>query len=261
MYPRRTAGKWTPISAGGWNAAMLAAERSEQAFNHRPIAPDAASVVLNRTVIDIRNTTGDQIDRSEILGIGDWTFDPSEPEQLEELHETLCVEGVVPESPAHDDQFVVLTRDLADGEIGPAVMFGLVAVLVEISDESHKFCTIADGVVGNLKSGASGRGRILKAQPGTGSKWCLVQLGGGSGLTKVFCVTNDTITHHGTGEVERIKRDGGAWVRSGETFDAIDIFTNTGETIPTCFVVGVVDYEGLRVIDSIYCKASDWLGC
>ena len=261
-YKRRTAGKRQKLSAGGWNAAMTAAEAHEEDLRSR-LTPASGNLGLNRSYIYIRNTTGDARERGDILGIGDWTFDPDDGQQLEELQETLCVEGVAPEEGTHEDQFVVLPDDLADGEVGPAVLFGLVLVLVNISDEAHKFCTIRDADTRILKSASSGRGRILKAQEGTGNKWCLVELGRES-TAKVFCVTNAAISQGGSGTVERLKRNDAntAWERSGETFTAYDIFLNTGESVEACFIVGVVPYDGLQVIDSIYCNANDWLeGC
>lgn len=81
---------------------------------------------------------------------------------------------------------------------------------------------------------------------------------------KVFAVTNSVIAQGGFGTVERLVRneDDDAWIRSGEEFTAHDIFFNVGEFVPTCYVVSCVPYEGKWVIDSIYCRANDWLeGC
>lgn len=76
---------------------------------------------------------------------------------------------------------------------------------------------------------------------------------------KVFCVTLGTLAHNGTVTVERLKRSGSSWVRSGETFVAHDIFFNTADTAASGFICTVVPYEGLQVIDAIYCKVNDWL--
>jgi hypothetical protein len=163
-------------------------------------------------------------------------------------------------SPTLANGFGVLQSPIKSAEYQPdcQIAGGCVA-LVNVLDADDRYARpIASTYV--LQSVAIGPVRILWKPPETGEKTCAVLLGSG-GSSKTICVTNADITHHSTGDVERLKRDSGAWVRSGETFDAIDIFTNTGETIPACYVVGVIDYEGLKVIDSIYCKASDWLGC
>lgn len=155
---------------------MTAAEAFERDFRSMTVPP-AASAGLSRTVVDIRNTTPSLLQRSSILGLGDWSFNPDTDAGLNELSETLCVEGLVPDITKHLDRFVVLPSDLVAGEVGPAIVTGLVVVLVEMIDAADLYCTLDDNNVGNLKSGAHGRGRILKVQSGTGFKWALVELG------------------------------------------------------------------------------------
>lgn len=82
---------------------------------------------------------------------------------------------------------------------------------------------------------------------------------GAAGSSKILCVTNESLVHGGSCEVERVKREAGAWVRSGETFTAYDFFLNTGETLAVKTGVGVIDYEGIKVIDSMYCLPNDWI--
>ena len=176
---------------------------------------------LNRTVISVRNALGERAERSMILGLGDWSFDPDSGDNLEELHETLCVEGVEPEAGTHDDAWAVLPDDLEDGEIGEAVLTGLVLVTVNISDASHKFCTIDDGNVQQLKSAHEGRGRILKAQDGTGNKYALVELGP---FRKQFYrgTTSGALDKGTSGDVDRLGGGGGTDTVTNELADIGD---------------------------------------
>lgn len=260
MFPRWQSGRRPNFSAGGWNAAMAAAE-AYQRSQQGGVEGSGRSAGLNRTIINVRNMSGSQVQRSQILGLGDFSFDPSDDNQLEELHEFLCLEGETPATPDHDDKWVVLPSELAEEEIGQAVLMGLVLVQVDIQSASHKFATIVDGDTEKLKSSTLGRGRIIKAETGTGTKWALVELGsqGGSGSTG-FYVTNGSLSHGSSVTVERIRRNSGGtgWERSGETLTAYDIFLNTADTVDADTVVTVVPYEGLQVIESIYCAANDW---
>lgn len=220
-YPRWTSGKRPRLSAGGWNAAMASAEGYEQQLRSRGVAgADAAG--LNRTVIQVKNATSNSAQRGHILGLGDWTFDPDNTQQLEELQETLCVEGVVPAAATHKDQFVVLPYDLAEGEIGDAILSGLVLVKVDITNTSHTFCTVADGVTQNLKSAAGGRGRILKAQPGTGLKWALVELGGTMGEILIKNDTGSDIAAGSSGTFKVFSGTPGSETDTGQTINAFN---------------------------------------
>ncbi len=87
-------------------------------------------------------------------------------------------------------------------------------------------------------------------------RWEMVQ----GGFSKKLCVTNGSLAHASSVNVERIRRkaDNSAWERSGEIFVAYDLMLNASDTVDTGTIVGVVPYEGLNVIDSIYCAANDW---
>lgn len=259
MYPRRTAGKWQKISAGGWNAAMRAAEDLDARLHGSGLLA-ASSLLANRTIVDVRNNTGSLMQRSYVLGIDEWTFDPDSGDQLEELHENLRVDGIVPVLGTHDEKFVVLPGQLEDGEIGPAVLSGIVLVLVNIAYAEHTFCTVADGDVTTLASSFRGRGRILRAQEGTGSKWCLVELGP-MPSHPIFAVTNGAVSPEAEVTVERLKPKDTSpfWQRSGETYTARDIWLNSGESIESGTILSTVPFAGREVIASIYCSAADWL--
>lgn len=74
----------------------------------------------------------------------------------------------------------------------------------------------------------------------------------------ILAVTNGTLSHGGTCEVEQLHRPSSAWERSGNVFDANDVFLNTGETLDTGTIVRVQDYA-VPTIDAMYCVANDWL--
>jgi predicted aconitase with swiveling domain len=176
MYKRLIAGKSRRVSASGYNAAMEAAEAYERTLRGQSV-PSAATAAFNQTVVDVRNMLDSPLQRSYVVGLGDWLFDPDNDEHLNELAENICVQAVQPDITKHLDRFGVLPSDLVAGEVGPAVVGGLIVAQVQMVDAADLYCTLDDGNVGNLKSAAHGRGRILKVQTGTGVKWALIELG------------------------------------------------------------------------------------
>ena len=74
----------------------------------------------------------------------------------------------------------------------------------------------------------------------------------------ILAVTNESIDHGSSGEVEQLQRGTSGWERSGNVFDAYDVFLNTGETLDQDVIVRVQDYA-VPTIDAMYCVANDWL--
>jgi hypothetical protein len=260
MYPRRTAGKKAAISAGGWNAAMAAAEAHEIDQRYRQV-PGRDLPILAATTIEVLNDSGEDRRRGQVLGLDDWLMDPEDdPAKASELFENPVLKGIVPRIKKHWDAFVVLPFGLGKKEIGPGILAGLAVVKIDVTNDAHRFAGVKDDDATLLKSQASGCVRILKRQSGTGEKWAIVQLG----ITppKLYAVTNGVLAHAGTVNAERIRSSDGAlpWERSGEIFQVHDIYFNLGESIDPGFIISVVNYEGLDVADTIYCKANDWLG-
>lgn len=73
----------------------------------------------------------------------------------------------------------------------------------------------------------------------------------------VIAVTNEDISQGSSGNVEQLNYDSG-WSRSGNIFEAFDVFLNTGETLLEGTIVRVQDYA-VPTIDAMYCVANDWL--
>lgn len=174
MFPRWRKGQRPKLSADGWNAAMLAAESHHRTLRGGLI-PGGVSVP-SRTLINVRNTTGQLQTRASVLGLGSFTFDPNNAQQLDLAFETLALDALVPASGTHDDKFVILTADLDKGEIGEAVLGGLALAGVNVTDATHKFATIDNGNTATLKSAGSGRAKILASPGTTGLVWAIVEL-------------------------------------------------------------------------------------
>ena len=77
--------------------------------------------------------------------------------------------------------------------------------------------------------------------------------------TKQFCVTNSQLVHGSSVLAEILVRESNTWQRSGATVTAYDLFLNAADTVEQGTIITVVPYQGLKVIDCIYCDVNDWL--
>lgn len=74
----------------------------------------------------------------------------------------------------------------------------------------------------------------------------------------IIAVTNAMLSHGSYCAVEQLQRGTSGWERSGNIFNAYDVFLNSGETLDSGTVVRVQDYA-VPTIDAMYCVANDWL--
>ena len=76
--------------------------------------------------------------------------------------------------------------------------------------------------------------------------------------TPIVAITNEDLAQGGTCEVDQLQYDGG-WERTGNVFDAYDLFLNSGESLDAGTIVRVQDYANTPTIDAMYCKVNDTL--
>ena len=84
----------------------------------------------------------------------------------------------LPEVPADDGQFVIFLEPVPDGDMGMAVVAGVVPVQIDVVNAAHKYADVKHEDVSELQSRLVGAAEILWKESGTGTKWALVRLGG-----------------------------------------------------------------------------------
>jgi hypothetical protein len=136
--------------------------------------------VKRDAVVYVRNNSGADRGRFDVLGINTPVFTPSDA--LEAFQGGPALAGVTPTA-AHGGRFMVMLTPTANGAIGTAMIDGVCAVKVNVTDEAHAFADVADGQAGYLASGSSGSAAILWKESGTGQKWAIVRLGNAVGDT------------------------------------------------------------------------------
>jgi len=133
-------------------------------------------------ILAIRNDSGSDRDRFEVLGLDEPVFPPED--NTADMSRGPVMSCVYPVDPDHLGAFVVLLEPIASGAIGRAMIQGAVPVQVDFADtDPNAWADISDGVAANLKAMATGSARILwrTGEPGdTGVEWCICELTGGS---------------------------------------------------------------------------------
>lgn len=161
-----------PTKATTWNA-ILGAAREHLARNGGGSPLEAAGGMA------IENTSGTDVDRFGVLGVDGLVFAPAD--DLDAFQAGFALTGVTPSDSDHLGKFAICLEPIAAGEIGQAVVVGLVQVQIEMVDESHKFADVTDADATKLTSSDDGSARIFSVEAGTGTKWGVVSLQSAAG--------------------------------------------------------------------------------
>lgn len=164
------------IPAAAYNAFIDAAVEMRNRRFDRSSTQNSQS---DTQTILVRNDSGEDRDRFEVLGIDAPIIDPDDNSQAFTDRIALC--GVVPHEDGHQGRFVILAEPLATGKIGRAWVAGVCVTKVDVRDAAHGFADIADGEMGHLQSSTSGAATILWKPDGIGIQWAVIRFGAGGG--------------------------------------------------------------------------------
>jgi hypothetical protein len=178
MAKKWTRGEPLKIPAADLNEFAEVAERVLGGGQDR--AKRGASWLRDPTVVDIKNTSGGDRARGDVLGLGDlvYTF----ADNAQGAKNRPIIKGATPDLSSHaGGRFAVLLGPVEADAIAQAVTAGLVAVQVDIKTDGDRFADIDDGEAGNLNSNNTGgpAAIVYVASSGTGVKWAIVDLGVG----------------------------------------------------------------------------------
>jgi hypothetical protein len=127
------------------------------------------------TVIQVKNESGEDLQRRSILGLGEPLALPT-GDDLDKFKNQRVFRGAKPTTD-HLGKFVILLESLAKDAIGDALLVGLSQVQISVDDEQHDRADVEPDELTRLKSRPDGAARILWKESGTGTKWALVCLG------------------------------------------------------------------------------------
>jgi hypothetical protein len=174
-FKRLSRGDKVNIVARSWNVLMEMGEKYA-AKNGGGGSAGQVSPITRPNVVVIRNDSGGNLVAGNVLGISDVCFDYAD-EPNEFIAETQFA-GITPTTASHAGKFAVLTEPIIDGESGQAVVYGICAAQVNIVTSGDKWCDVTNSDATKLTSGSTGSAQILFAPSGTGTKWCVIRIGG-----------------------------------------------------------------------------------
>src|SRR5690606_36183729 len=125
----------------------------------------------------VRNDSGLELPRYGVLGIDGPVIEPVDGEENAEFKRRPTLIGAaITEAADYAGRFVVALAPIRPGELGPAVLRGVTAALINVIDELH---THADTFPNEqlLRSGFTGGAKILWKPPGTGELLAVVETG------------------------------------------------------------------------------------
>lgn len=164
------------------------------------------------TFANIKNTTATDVPLGGVLGFDGSIFDADDNLSAFSTGD-LSFNGVEPTQDDHASRIAIAVDLCPVGKIRRFAVSGWVRAKVDIQDTAHKFANIVDNDVTKLESSDSGL-PMIPAQSGTGEKWAIVQLGGGSSNTVIVLAEAEipagtataTLVTPGTGTVKVLTR-------------------------------------------------------
>ena len=180
------------IKASTWNAfidaANFAKEQRQNQLGKGLKSGVAAGIVL------VKNAESEQRDRFSALVLSDVAVPPN----VNEDEFVSCPPVFIGQKMTEEREgkpYAILLQPLAHDEIGRAMVLGITPAKVTIQDTDDQYAVpTPESSTGALQSDATGVARILWKAGGSGSQWCLLQLGGagsGAGGEKAFmCKVN-----------------------------------------------------------------------
>jgi len=128
----------------------------------------------NSGIILVKNASGEDRARFEILGITDPVISVSDNE--EHFKNRVALKGEMPSVDDHTGKFVILLEPLKSDGIGMAMALGICPVKLTVDSEDHTHADVKDEEAATLQSGFSGSAQILWKESGTGEKWAVVRI-------------------------------------------------------------------------------------
>lgn len=168
------------IRASTWNAFVDAANFTKE-MRQNQCGKGLRSGIATGIVL-VKNAESEQRDRFAALVLNDIAVPPNVNED-EFVSCTPVFIGQKMTDEREGKPYGILLQPLAAGEIGRAMVLGIVPAKVTVNDADDQYAVPTPGSsAGALKSDSTGVARIIWKAGGSGSQWCLLQLGGaGSG--------------------------------------------------------------------------------
>jgi len=182
------AGDSVVIQASTWNAFIDAANFTKQMRQNQGGKGLRSGVTTG--IVLVKNAESETRDRFTALVLNDIAVPPSANEN-EFLSCPPVFIGQKMTEEREGKPYAVLLEPLAAGQVGRGMILGITPAKVTIKDADDQYAVpTAGSSAGALESSSVGVARIVWKASGSGTQWCLLQLGGagsgGSGADKAY---------------------------------------------------------------------------
>lgn len=175
---------------------------------HDVAAPPGGWIASEK--VKIKNSSGSDVARFQILGIDGVVFDPQDA--LQTFQQEVVLSGVAPILGIHaGGRFVICAGPIPNGTIGTAWCSGICPVQINVTNEYHSYADVIHEEVAYLASASIGPCFILWKESGTGTKWAVVRFGG-SGGDKPECFLLTDLSQNPMQGTHKILGEGWFWV-------------------------------------------------
>ena len=128
------------IPAATWNTLLdVAQERQVRSQNQ---TGEAQPHGLPAGIVLVKNSSGTDRARFDILGIDGPIFTPTDGEQA--FTDRVTLSGILPTKDNHLGRFIILAQPVKAGMVARAWAFGVCPVKVKVGDDAHRFADVAD---------------------------------------------------------------------------------------------------------------------
>ena len=180
LKPLSPGDRWQPIASvlNGYQEAADYVRGLKRGGGALP----GSSGGFDGTIATLKNNSGSDLDRFAVLGIDTPIVRPSD--NLDVFLKKIGLCGVTPDKNKHQGKFAVRLRPIANGDLGPAAIAGVVPVRVYVNSYMDKYCDVdVVRTVGSetvyIGSGACGAKMLYWEAAGTGDNgkivWAIVQ--------------------------------------------------------------------------------------
>ena len=180
------AGERLEITAEAWNAFLDAVRWVRQQQHSRD--QEAGAEFRQTGIVKVRNQSGADRERFDILGVADPIIQPADNAQ--EFKNRVALEGVVP-TMEHRGRFLILLEPLKAGAIGRGIIAGVTLARLLVTSQLYEFAQVIPGNTHALENVPAGSARVLWIESsGSSERWAVVRLDDGDYEAHVLITSN-----------------------------------------------------------------------
>jgi len=166
------------VPAQAYNAFIDAAKDFHQRTAN--LGQQATPGYRSSGIVLVKNESGEDRARFDVLGLGDPIFLPDSDAVAEQsFKNAVAFRGDMPDETLHQGKFVILIEPLAAGAIGRAYLAGVTVARLRLEDAAQQVthAEIIDADATALQPAVGGSASVLWHQEQTGDVWAIVRLG------------------------------------------------------------------------------------